>query len=266
MITYLRQLLLPLAMIASVWLAVTAPAHAAADVNELGDISELRDPQFYVDVSAQKSSLDFLDVYDPLEPMNKRIYAFNRLFDEYVFLPALSAYRFVFPQFVRNRFQDFWANIGEIPNIYNSLFQLKIERTVSSSWRLVINSTVGILGLWDPATEWFEIDRAKEDFGQTLGHWGVGAGPFLVLPIFGPSNLRDTTGLVVDYVGEKEIDFLGVREAESNDDTGGWLLKGFDALNQRDINQFRYGMLGSPFEYNKVRYLFNQQRELLIAD
>jgi phospholipid-binding lipoprotein MlaA len=266
MITYLRQLLLPLAMIASVWLATIPSAYAAADISEMGDISELRDPQYYIDIEARANPLDFLDVYDPLEPMNKRVYAFNRLFDQYVFLPALSAYRFVFPQFVRNRFQDFWANIGEIPNIYNSLFQLKIERTVASSWRLVINTTVGILGLWDPATEWFEIDRAQEDFGQTLGHWGVGAGPFLVLPIFGPSNLRDTTGLVTDYVAEKEIDFLGVREAESRYDAGGWLLKGFDALNQRDINQFRYGMLGSPFEYNKVRYLFNQQRELLIAD
>jgi len=266
MITFLRQMLLPLAMTASVWLVATSSVYAAADISEMGDISELRDPQFYIDKEAQANPLDFLDVYDPLEPMNKRVYAFNRLFDEYVFLPALSAYRFVFPQFVRNRFQDFWANIGEIPNIYNSLFQLKIERTVASSWRLVINSTVGILGLWDPATEWFEIDRAREDFGQTLGHWGVGAGPFLVLPIFGPSNLRDTTGLVTDYVAEKEIDFLGVREAQSRYDTGGWLLKGADALNQRDINQFRYGMLGSPFEYNKVRYLFNQQRELLIAD
>jgi phospholipid-binding lipoprotein MlaA len=265
MITYLRQLL-PLAMVASVWFAATSPAYAAADISELGDISELRDPQYYIDIEARANPLDFLDVYDPLEPMNKRIYAFNRLFDQYVFLPALTAYRFVFPQFVRNRFQDFWANIGEIPNIYNSLFQLKIERTVVSSWRLVINSTVGVLGLWDPATEWFEIDRANEDFGQTLGHWGVGAGPFLVLPIFGPSNLRDTTGLVTDYVAEKEIDFLGVREAQSRYDVGGWLLKGADALNQRDINQFRYGMLGSPFEYNKVRYLFNQQRELLIAD
>jgi len=198
--------------------------------------------------------------------MNKRIYAFNRIFDEYVFLPALKGYRFVFPQFVRNRFQDFWANIGEIPNIYNSLFQLKIEKTAVSSWRLIINTTLGIAGLWDPATKWFEIDRENEDFGQTLGHWGVGAGPFLVLPIFGPSNLRDTTGLVVDYVGEKEVDFLGVPEAESNDDTGGWLLKGFDALNQRDINAFRYGMLGSPFEYNKIRYLFNEHRELLIDE
>jgi phospholipid-binding lipoprotein MlaA len=263
--TFLR-LLIHLVMIASVWLVALPAAHAEADISELGDISELRDQQFYIDVEKRANPLDFLDVYDPLEPMNKRIYAFNRLFDEYVFLPALTAYRFVFPQFVRNRFQDFWANIGEVPNIYNSLFQLKIERTASSSWRLILNTTVGVLGLWDPATHWFEIERVKEDFGQTLGHWGVGAGPFLVLPILGPSNLRDTTGLVTDYVAEREIDFLGVKEAESNDDTGGWLLKGFDALNQRDINQFRYGMLGSPFEYNKVRYLFNQQRELLIAD
>lgn len=266
MITLLRQLLLPLAMIAGVWLAATSSVHAAADVSELGDISELRDPQFYIDIEARANPLDFLDVYDPLEPMNKRIYAFNRLFDDYVFLPALKAYRFVFPQFVRNRFQNFWENITEVPNIYNSLFQFKIERTVSSSWRLVLNTTLGIGGLWDPATHWFGIERVNEDFGQTLGHWGVGPGPFLVLPIAGPSNLRDTTGLVTDYFAEREIDFLGVREAEAQDDTGGWLLKGFDALNQRDIQLFRYGMLGSPFEYNKVRYLFNQQRELLIAD
>jgi phospholipid-binding lipoprotein MlaA len=266
MITFSRQLLIHLVMIASVWLTAIPATQAAADISELGDISALRDPQYYVDVEKNANPLDFLDVYDPLEPMNKRIYAFNRLFDEYVFLPALSAYRFVFPQFVRNRFQNFWDNIGEVPNIYNSLFQLKIERTAASSWRLLINTTVGIGGLWDPATEWFEIKRTQEDFGQTLGHWGVGAGPFLVLPIFGPSNLRDTAGLVTDYFAEKEIDFLGVPEAQSNDDTGGWLLKGFYALNQRDINQFRYGMLGSPFEYNKVRYLFNQQRELLIND
>ena len=253
-------------MVTGVWLAALPAAHAEADISELGDISELRDQQFYIDAEKRANPLGFLDVYDPLEPMNKRIYAFNRLFDQYVFLPALSAYRFVFPQFVRGRFQDFWANIGEIPNIYNSLFQLKIERTAVSSWRLVINTTVGVLGLWDPATQWFELERANEDFGQTLGYWGVGAGPFLVLAIMGPSNLRDTTGLITDFVAEREIDFLGVKEAQSNDDTGGWLLKGFDALNQRDINSFRYGMLGSPFEYNKIRYLFNQQRVLLIAD
>lgn len=266
MITQLRQLLIPLAMIASVWPGIMSSAHAAADISEMGNIDGLRDPQFYIDIQKTTSSLDFLDVYDPLEPMNKRIYAFNRIFDDYVFLPGLRAYRFIFPEFVRDRAADFWRNIGEVPNIYNSLLQFKIERTAVSSWRLILNSTVGLLGLWDPATVWFEIDRANEDFGQTLGHWGVGPGPFLVLPIFGPSNLRDTTGLVADYFAEKEIDFLGVREAQSNNDTGGWTLKILNALNQRDQISFRYGMLGSPFEYNKIRYLFSQQRQLLVDD
>jgi phospholipid-binding lipoprotein MlaA len=264
--TLLRKLLIPVALASGLWVGVVATVHAKADISELGDISNLRDPQMYVDIEAQANSLDFLDVYDPLEPLNKRIYAFNRIFDDYVFLPALKGYRFIFPEFVRNRFQDFWANIGEIPNIYNSLLQLKFERTASSSWRLIVNTTVGIGGLWDPATKWLKIDRAEEDFGQTLGHWGVGPGPYLVLPIFGPSNLRDTTGLVSDYFAEKEIDFLGVKEAESRNDTGGWALKVFDGLNTRDITPFRYGSLGSPFEYNKVRYLFEKQRQLLVDD
>jgi phospholipid-binding lipoprotein MlaA len=264
--TILRKLFVPAALITGLCLGHAPPVLARADVSELGNIEELRDPQFYVDIQEQSNPLDFLDVYDPLEPLNKRIYAFNRIFDDYVFLPALRGYRFIFPEIVRGRFQDFWNNIGEIPNIYNSLLQFKIERTAVSAWRLVLNTTIGIGGLWDPATKLFEIERANEDFGQTLGHWGVGPGPFLVLPIFGPSNLRDTTGLVADYFGEKEVDFLGVKEAESRDDTGGWLWKSFDALNARDVTPFRYGSLGSPFEYNKVRYLFEKNRELLIAE
>jgi phospholipid-binding lipoprotein MlaA len=264
--TLLRKLLVAVTLTTGVWVGVVTAAHAQTDPSELGNIDELRDPQMYREIEARASSLDFLDVYDPLEPLNKRIYAFNRIFDDYVFLPALKGYRFIFPEVVRKRFQNFWANIGEIPNIYNSLLQLKFERTAVSSWRLVINTTIGIGGLWDPATHWLKIERANEDFGQTLGHCGVGPGPYLVLPVFGPSNLRDTTGLVSDYFAQKEIDFLGVKEAESRYDTGGWMLKVFDALNQRDITPFRYGMLGSPFEYNKVRYLFSKQRELLVDE
>jgi phospholipid-binding lipoprotein MlaA len=266
MIKRLRQLLIPLTLVASAWMGVMSSAHAAADISEMGDIDGLRDPQFYIDIQKTTNPLDFLDVYDPLEPLNKRIYAFNRIFDDYVFLPGLRAYRFIFPEFVRNRAADFWRNIGEIPNIYNSLLQFKIERTAVSSWRLILNSTVGLLGLWDPATQWFEIERANEDFGQTLGHWGVGPGPFLVLPIFGPSNLRDTTGLVTDYVAQREIDFLGVKEAQSKWDAGGLALKLSEALDQRDQISFRYGALGSPFEYNKIRYLFSQQRQLLVDE
>ncbi len=260
-----RLIILPMLM-TTLWLGMPSAVSASADISELGNIDNLRDPQFYVDIEKKANPLDFLDVYDPFEPLNKRIYAFNRVFDQYVFLPALAGYRFIFPEIIRGRFQDFWANIGEIPNIYNSLLQFKLKRTATSTGRLLVNTTIGIGGLWDPATIWLDVDRANEDFGQTMGRWGIGPGPFLVLPIIGPSNLRDTTGMVADYFAEKEIDFLGVREAQSRDDTGGWLLKGFYALNLRDITPFRYGILGSPFEYNKIRYLFSKQRELLVAE
>jgi ABC-type transporter lipoprotein component MlaA len=88
MIKRLQQLLIPLTLVASAWMGVMSSAHAAADISEMGDIDGLRDPQFYIDIQKTTNSLDFLDVYDPLEPMNKRIYAFNRVFDDYVFLPG----------------------------------------------------------------------------------------------------------------------------------------------------------------------------------
>lgn len=246
---------------------VAVPALCAdADSAGLGDIGRLRDPGLYAESAKQTGSLDFLDIYDPLAPLNKRIYAFNRLFDEYVFLPALSGYRFIFPAFVRARFTDFWHNIGEVPNIYNSLLQLKVEKTAVSFWRLLINTTVGIGGLWDPATHWLELKRVQEDFGQTLGYWGVGQGPYLVIPFVGPSNFRDGTGLVADWWLQQEVDFLGVKGAEWEDNSTGWTLFAFDALNVRDNIPFRYGELGSPFEYNKVRYLFSRYRELLVKE
>jgi phospholipid-binding lipoprotein MlaA len=248
------------------WVTVVPLLYAAADSGELGDIGDLRDPDFYYETDKPIAPLAFLDVYDPLAPLNKSIYAFNRIFDEYVFLPALSGYRFIFPRFVRERFSDFWANIGEVPNIYNSLLQLKVEKMAVSSWRLLINTTVGIGGFWDPATHWLGLDRVNEDFGQTLGHWGVGQGPFLVIPFLGPSNFRDGTGVLADWIAQKEIDYLGVKGTEWENSRAGWTLLVLDALNTRNNVEFRYGMLGSPFEYNKVRYLYSRYRELLVSE
>lgn len=261
----LMKLIRPLLAMLSVLVAAT-PAFAEAELDELGDVSTLRDPGFYAEVQKQSNPLDFLDVYDPLEPLNKRIYAFNRIFDEYVFLPALAGYRAIFPQFVRDRFTNFWKNIGEIPNIYNSILQLKIEKAAVSSWRLAVNTTIGVAGFWDPATNWLELERVNEDFGQTLGYWGVGQGPYLVIPVYGPTNLRDGPGDLVDWVAQKEIDFLGVKGAEWEDNTTGWTIFLFDVMNTRDNTDFRYGALGSPFEYNKVRYLFSRYRELLVEE
>jgi phospholipid-binding lipoprotein MlaA len=138
-----------------------------------------------------------LAIYDPLEPFNRRVYKFNALFDEYVFLPLVDTYEFIAPQVVESAISNFFSNLSEITVFINSLLQTKFARMATTGARFVINSTVGLAGLWDPATR-LGIKRQREDFGQTLGFYGLGPGPYLVLPILGPSNLRDGTGWLVD--------------------------------------------------------------------
>ena len=106
------------------------------------------------------------------------------------------------------------------------------------------------------------LPRQSEDFGQTLGFYGVPGGAYFVLPILGPSNLRDTAGLVVDYSGEAAVNFLNVSEVSSNHPEI-WALR---AVDKRHQNSFRYGQLNSPFEYEKVRYVYTESRKLQIAE
>ena len=141
-----------------------------------------------------------IDAYDPWEPMNRRIYNFNAIFDNVIFLPVVSAYEFVLPVFVQKGITNFFNNLTEVTNLTNSLLQFKFVKAVNTFGRICINTTVGLGGLIDVATLNDGITREDEDFGQTLGFYGLGPGPYLVLPILGPSNVRDTTGLVVDSV------------------------------------------------------------------
>ncbi len=136
-------------------------------------------------------------VYDPWEPMNRRIYNFNAIFDQYVFLPVVRVYEFFLPALAQTGVSNFFNNLTEITNLMNSLLQFKIVKVVNTIGRVAFNTTVGVGGLIDVAT-YEGIKRENEDFGQTLGFYGLGPGPYLVLPILGPSNLRDTGGLVVD--------------------------------------------------------------------
>ncbi len=140
-----------------------------------------------------------VEVYDPIEGFNRGVYRFNHYFDKYLFLPVVSVYQFILPDYVEDRVSSFVDNIYEFNNFTNNLLQLKFKKTGITLSRFVINSTVGVAGLWDPAKHW-GLYRQSEDFGQTLGHYGVGHGPYIVLPVLGPSNLRDTTGLVTDAV------------------------------------------------------------------
>ncbi|MFJ4343804.1 VacJ family lipoprotein [Pseudomonas sp. NPDC089401] len=209
----------------------------------------------------ERSTLEALNVYDPLESMNRRIYHFNYRLDQWVLLPLVSGYQYVTPRFVRTGVSNFFNNLGDVPNLFNSVLQLKPKRSAEITARLMFNTLIGVGGLWDPATK-MGLPRQSEDFGQTLGFYGVPEGPYLMLPVLGPSNLRDTTGLVVDYAGEQAINYLGMAEA-STDHPEIFALK---VVDKRYTTKFRYGELNSPFEYEKVRYVYTQARKLQIAE
>ncbi|MFJ4144727.1 VacJ family lipoprotein [Pseudomonas sp. NPDC089734] len=209
----------------------------------------------------ERASINALEVYDPLESWNRRVYHFNYRFDEWVFLPTVNGYRYITPGFVRSGVSNFFSNLGDVSNLLNSLLQFKGQRAMQTTGRLLLNTTIGVAGLWDPATM-MGLPRQTEDFGQTLGFYGVPAGPYLVLPLFGPSNLRDTGGLVFDYAAETQINFLNVAEV-SSDHPEIILLR---AIDRRYVTSFRYGQLNSPFEYEKVRYVYTESRKLQIAE
>ena len=141
---------------------------------------------------------------DPLEPMNRAIFGFNEVVDDNILEPVAKGYRYVTPDPVERSVSNFFNNLGEINTIINSALQMKMDKTISSTSRLAINSTVGVLGLFDVATS-LGIQREREDFGQTLGFYGVSSGPYLVLPFFGPSSFRDAPGFYADVMMEKSI-------------------------------------------------------------
>jgi phospholipid-binding lipoprotein MlaA len=206
--------------------------------------------------------------YDPWEPMNRRIYMFNAVFDEYVFLPVVRAYEFILPKFAQTGVSNFFNNLWEISNLMNSLLQGKIVKVFNTFGRIACNTTVGLGGLIDVATH-EGVKRENEDFGQTLGFYGLGPGPYLVLPILGPSDLRDTGGLVVDSVVYSLMldQLIGQLDMDDTDENIlKYSLTGLYAIDKRHKESFRYFMTGSPFEYTMVRKVYLVQRKFLIEN
>ncbi|MDR5867133.1 MlaA family lipoprotein [Halomonas koreensis] len=161
---------------------------------------------------------------DPWEGFNRGVFAFNETVDRYAVKPAAQGYRFVTPDPVETGIGNFFSNLGEVSNALNSLLQGKGANAGIASGRFLINSTVGVLGLFDVATRLDLVGR-EEDFGQTLATWGVGEGPYLVLPLLGPSTVRDTAGLPVDWYTDP------VSHVE--DDTVRYSLRGLEIVDTR---------------------------------
>jgi len=198
------------------------------------------------------------DVYDPWQGMNRRIYNFNYHFDRYVFLPATRGYQNVTPDIAEEGVSNFFDNLRDVNTFLNSVLQLAPKKSAQSLGRVAVNTTIGLLGLIDAAT-FFGIDRPVEDFGQTLGRWGAGSGPYLMVPVLGPSSLRDGIGLIPDTMVNSYL------KDEIFTDDGAMVASVVDALSTRSRVSFRYYETGSAFEYETVRWLWTTKRELDIA-
>ncbi|WP_348765763.1 VacJ family lipoprotein [uncultured Salinisphaera sp.] len=213
------------------------------------------------DVPVAETTANPLAIYDPWEGFNRRVYRFNALADRYVLMPVVQTYRTVTPGFARTGVQNFFSNLGEINTFANSVLQAKPTSSVVTLSRFALNTTVGLAGLFDPASA-IGLEQRNEDFGQTLGYYGVGAGPYLVLPFFGPSTLRDSIGLAGDQGLIFALDPLQL-------DDHPWARVPYWALyaiNTRDSVSFRYYQTGSPFEYTLVRLVYMNYRALLIEE
>lgn len=196
---------------------------------------------------------------DPLEPVNRKIFAFNEALDEAVVEPAARGYRAVTPELVRTGITNVFANFRDLWSALNNVLQGKGEAAASDWTRFATNTTLGFGGLLDWATP-MGLKRYNEDFGQTLGHWGVGSGAYLVLPLFGPTSLRDVSDLplgnafsplvFVDGTGEV-IALSGLRIIEIR----AQLLDAGQLIDQIALDKYSF-----------VRNAFLQRRQNLVYD
>ncbi|WP_448553386.1 MlaA family lipoprotein [Thalassotalea montiporae] len=195
---------------------------------------------------------------DPFEGFNRRMYYFNAKADEYVLLPIVSGYKAITPDPVEKGVSNFFSNLGELPTLANALLQLKFDVAATSFGRFALNSTIGLVGLFDVASP-IGLKEQNEDFGQTLGYWGVGSGPYLVLPLLGPSSMRDATGLAVDTLGYREL----VKELDLTSEEE-LFLDALRSVNGRANVPFKYYQTGSAFEYERIKLLYMKFREIQI--
>ena len=196
---------------------------------------------------------------DPWEGFNRKVSSFNDVTDKYFLKPIANGYRAVTPQPVDNAVSNFFGNLGEIVVIVNDLLQLKFTQAASDTGRFVVNSTIGFFGFFDVASK-IGLPKHSEDFGQTLGYWGVGPGPYLVLPFLGPSSVRDAFGSIPEYTIDElnlvsEIDDVATRNS-------------LTALNIVDIRADLIPSEGliQGDRYTFLRNFYQQRREYLVKD
>ncbi len=199
------------------------------------------------------------DVNDPLEPMNRFFFGFNEIFQDILLRPLSKAYKALLPGIVREVIDNVLDNLGAPVDLANDILQGEFERAMKTTGRFVVNTTAGVGGLFDIA-DILDMEGHDEDFGQTLGSWGVGEGFYLVLPFFGPSNPRDAIGkMVVDPF----FDVTGMAISNSNEDSLGYARTTLGALNEYSsvMDGLEQVKKTSVDYYAAIRSMYRQKRK-----
>ena len=199
------------------------------------------------------------DPEDPFESFNRAMYGFNETVDGTILKPAAQGYNALLPSPVNKGISNFFSNLDDVVVVFNDILQLKLEQAAEDSARVLFNSTIGLLGFIDVATG-MDLPKHNEDFGQTLGYWGVGTGPYLVLPLLGPSDVRDGIGLVADAYVNPQYDITpedtqtGLTVVDVLDTRAG-LLSASRVLEEAALDPYLF-----------VRDAYLQRRENLVYD
>ena len=195
---------------------------------------------------------------DPLEPMNRAIFQFNEVVDDNIFEPVAKTYKYITPDPVETGVSNFFSNIGEVSTIANDVFQFKFKQAGYDFLRFSINTSIGVLGIFDVATS-VGLKKNNEDFGQTLGYWGIPQGPYLVLPFFGASTFRDAPGLYAD---------MQISPINQLDDEEELTLNALNAVSTRArlLRATKILDTAAKDKYIFIRESYLQKRESMVND
>lgn len=203
---------------------------------------------------------DIMDTYDPFESLNRRVYYFNYQFDNWVWLPVSNSYNFFLPQTIRTGVNNFFSNLYEPISTINGVLILDYKTVFTGIGRFFINTTIGVVGLFDVATL-VDIPEHKVTLNDTLAIYGIKDGPYLILPFLGPSDLRNAGSLLTTFVLRAPLDPINVYGG-SDSLWKDLTIKGVEAVDIRSEVDFQYYSLGTPFEYEYVRLLYLRSMEI----
>ena len=233
---------------------------------------ELFDP---FDESPQEAQIE---EYDPFEPVNSYVFEFNYRLDKYLLKPVAKVYNFFIPPDVQQSFANVFQNVRFVPRLFNNLFQAKFSGAGIEMSRFLINSTLGVGGLFDPAGIMFDLKTPPEDLGQTLGSYGVPPGPYLVVPFYGPFTLRDGFGFIADtfldpfnWLVLPIFEIADAPRLVRHDPTINYARLGYtvgEAVNLRalTLEQFQGVEEGTLDLYGAIRNGYLQQRQKAILE